>query len=249
MQRLQGKRALITGGTTGIGLATAQLFMAEGARVAVTGQNPATLAAARESLGAQALVLRCDAGDVREQASLATTLRETLGPIDVVVVNAGMADFRPVEQWDEAAFDRSFAVNFKGPFFLLQALLPVLANPASVVLTASVTTQLGMPNTSVYAATKTALRSLARTLSGELTGRGVRVNAISPGPIETPIYGKLGLPPEQLEQMAEGIRQQVPLQRFGDPKEIAEAMLFLASEASSYVVGSELFVDGGLVSV
>lgn len=249
MQRLQGKRALITGGTTGIGLATAQLFMAEGARVAVTGQNPATLAAARESLGAQALVLRCDAGDVREQASLAATLRETLGPIDVVVVNAGMADFRPVEQWDEAAFDRSFAVNFKGPFFLLQALLPVLANPASVVLTASVTTQLGMPNTSVYAATKTALRSLARTLSGELTGRGVRVNAISPGPIETPIYGKLGLPPEQLEQMAESIRQQVPLQRFGDPKEIAEAMLFLASEASSYVVGSELFVDGGLVSV
>ncbi|MCM5682234.1 SDR family oxidoreductase [Schlegelella sp. S2-27] len=249
MQRLQGKTALITGGTTGIGLATARLFIDEGARVAVTGFNPDTLEAARRELGEHALVLRCDAGAPPEQARLAATVRESLGRLDVVFVNAGIGDFRPLEQWDEASFDRSFATNLKGPFFLLQALLPVLADPASVVLNSSINAHLGMPHSSVYAATKAALRSLARTLSGELVGRGIRVNAVSPGPVTTPIYGKLGLPVEQLEQMAEGIRQQVPLQRFGDPKEIAEAVLFLASDASSYMVGSEMLVDGGMVSV
>ena len=249
MQRLQGKTALVTGGTTGIGLATARLFMEHGARVAVTGRNPDTLDAARRELGEQALVLRCDAGDVREQGRLAAAVHESLGPLDVVFVNAGIGDFRPFEQWDEAGFDRSFAVNLKGPFFLLQAVLPVLANPASVVLNASVTAHIGMPYSSAYSATKAALRSLARTLSGELAGRGVRVNAVSPGPITTPIYGKLGLPAEQLDQMAEGLRQQVPLRRFGEPREIAEAVLFLASDASSYMVGSEMLVDGGMVSV
>jgi NAD(P)-dependent dehydrogenase (short-subunit alcohol dehydrogenase family) len=249
MQRLQGKTALITGGTTGIGLATARLFIDEGARVAVTGLNPDTLEAARRELGEQALVLRCDAGAPQEQARLVASVREALGRLDVVFVNAGIGDFRPLEQWDEAGFDRSFATNLKGPFFLLQALLPVLAHPASVVLNTSVNAHLGMPHSSVYSATKAALRSLARTLSGEWAGRGIRVNAVSPGPVTTPIYGKLGLPAEQLEQMAEGIRQQVPLQRFGDPKEIAEAVLFLASNASSYMVGSEMLVDGGLLSV
>jgi len=249
MQTLRGKTALVTGGTTGIGLATARLFLAEGARVAVTGLNPDTLDAARRELGERALVLRCDASDVGDQARLAATLREALGTLDVVFVNAGIGDFRPLDQWEEAGFDRSFATNLKGPFFLLQALLPLLSNPASVVLNTSVNAQLGMPNSSVYAATKAALRSLARTLSGELVGRGVRVNAVAPGPVTTPIYGKLGLPPEQLQQMAEGIRAQVPLQRFGTPDEVAQAVLFLASEASSYVVGSEMLVDGGMICV
>ena len=167
----------------------------------------------------------------------------------MVFVNAGVGDFRPVEAWDEASFDRSFAINLKGPFFLLQALLPLLATPASVVLNSSINAHLGMPHSSVYSATKAALRSLARTLSGEWAARGIRVNAVSPGPVRTPIYGKLGLPPDQLEQMAEGIRQQVPLGRFGEPPEIAEVVLFLACDASSYVVGSEMLVDGGMLSV
>ena len=249
MKRLHGKAALITGGTTGIGLATARLFLQEGARVALTGTHEDTLAAARREFGDRALVLACDAGNPDEQARLAAAVGESLGRLDVVFVNAGVGDFRPVEAWDEASFDRSFAINLKGPFFLLQALLPLLATPASVVLNSSINAHLGMPHSSVYSATKAALRSLARTLSGEWAARGIRVNAVSPGPVRTPIYGKLGLPPDQLEQMAEGIRQQVPLGRFGEPPEIAEVVLFLACDASSYVVGSEMLVDGGMLSV
>ena len=190
MNRLQGKRTLITGGTTGIGLETARQFVAEGARVAVTGNNPETLAAARETLGADVLVLRSDAGDVGAQAALAAQIRQTLGGLDAVFVNAGIGDFRPIEAFDEAGFDRLFAINLKGPYFLLQALVPLLADPSSVVLTASVSAHLGMAMQSVYGASKAALLSLARTLSGELVGRGIRVNAVSPGPIAIADHGQ-----------------------------------------------------------
>jgi NAD(P)-dependent dehydrogenase (short-subunit alcohol dehydrogenase family) len=149
-----------------------------------------------------------------------------------------------VEQWDEAAFDRSFAINVKGPYFLVQALLPIFTNPASIVLNASVNAHIGMPNTSVYAATKAALLSLARTLSGELISRGIRVNAVSPGPISTPLYSKLGLSEADLKTVAASIQSQVPTGRFAKPGEIAHAIVFLASDESAFTVGSELLVDG-----
>jgi NAD(P)-dependent dehydrogenase (short-subunit alcohol dehydrogenase family) len=249
MQRLKGKRAIITGGTTGIGIEMARQFVAEGATVAVTGLNEHTLSQARERLGPEVEIMRSDAGDVPAQAQLAQRLKEKFGQLDVVVLNAGIGVFKPLDQWDEAAFDRSVAVNLKGPFFLLQALLPLLANPSSVLLTGSVNAHVGMATSSVYSATKAALRSLARTLSGELIARGVRVNTISPGPVTTPIYAKLGLPPEALEQMSAAILGQVPAGRFGTPIEIAKAAVFLASDEAAYAVGSELVLDGGFTSI
>lgn len=249
MNRLQNKRALITGGTTGIGLATAKQFLAEGARLVVTGFNDDTLAQARQELGAEVHVLKIDAGDVQAQARLAQQVADVFGQLDVAFLNAGIGVFQPLEQWDEATYERLMAVNLKGPLFLMQALLPVFANPASVVLTASVVAHIGMPTSSVYAATKAGLASLARSLSGELIGRGIRVNALSPGPVSTPIYGKLGMPPEALQQMADSILAQVPVQRFGTAQEIANAAVFLASDESSFAVGSELMLDGGMSAI
>ena len=246
MNRLEGKRTLITGGTTGIGLETARQFIAEGARVAITGTNPATLEEAGRVLGKDALVLRVDAADIAAQAELARRLKEAFGGLDAVFINAGVAEFRPLEQWDAAGFDRSFAVNVRGPFFLVQALLPLLADPASIVLNTSINAHIGMPSSSVYAATTAALLSLARTLSGELIGRGIRVNAVSPGPVSTPLYGKLGLAPADLDKMAGSILSQIPAGRFGEPSEIAKAVVFLASDESKFTVGSELVIDGGM---
>jgi NAD(P)-dependent dehydrogenase (short-subunit alcohol dehydrogenase family) len=244
--RLAGKRALITGGTSGIGLETARQFLLEGARVAVTGTNPATLEQAAKALGPDALVLNADAASVADQQRIADELKAKFGGIDAVFINAGVADLRPLEQWDEAGFDRSLAINLKGPLFLVQALLPLLSNPASIVLNTSINAHIGMPNTSVYAATKAGLLSLARTLSGELIARGIRVNAVSPGPVTTPLYGKLGLAPADLEKVAAGILAQVPARRFGEASEIAKAVVFLASDEASYTVGAELVIDGGM---
>ena len=246
MPRLKDKRALITGGTSGIGLETARLFLTEGARVAITGKNPATLDAARRELGADVLVIPSDASVAAEQKAVAEAVRGAFGGLDVLFLNAGIAELRPVEQWDESGFDRSFATNVKGPFFLIQALLPILANPASVVINASVNAHIGMPNTSVYGATKAAILSLTRTLSGELVGRGIRVNAVSPGPISTPLYSKLGLSEADLKKVAASVQSMVPLGRFGDPKDVANAVLFLASDESAFAVGSELMLDGGM---
>jgi len=249
MNRLTSKRALITGGTSGIGLETARQFLAEGARVAITGSSEASIAAARRELGDNVLILRSNAGDVAEQPALAKAIGEAFGGLDAVFINAGVAELRPVEQWDEAAFDRTMAINLKGPYFLLQALLPLLANPSSVVLNTSVNAHIGMPTSSVYAASKAGLISLARTLSGELIGRGIRVNAVSPGPISTPLYGKLGLSAEDLQKTAESIRALVPAGRFGTPTEIAKAVVFLASDESAFTVGSELLIDGGMSGI
>lgn len=246
MSRLKDKRALVTGGTSGIGLETARQFLAEGARVAVTGTNPATLAAARAELGGDVLVIRSDAGEVAGQQAVAHSIRQAFGGLDVLFVNAGVADFRPLEQWDEAGFDRSIAINLRGPLFLIQALLPILANPASIVLNTSINARIGMPNSSVYAATKAGLISLARTLSGELIARGIRVNAVSPGPISTPLYGKLGLGDADLKAMATSIQGQIPAGRFGNVSEIAKAIVFLASDEAAFTVGSELVIDGGM---
>jgi NAD(P)-dependent dehydrogenase (short-subunit alcohol dehydrogenase family) len=246
MDRLKGKRALITGGSSGIGLETARRFVAEGARVAITARSPEGAHAARQEFGDAVLYIASDAGDAASQKEVAATVKEHFGALDILFVNAGVAELKPIEAWDEAAYDRSFHTNVRGPFFLIQALMPVFSNPASIVLNASINAHIGMANTSVYGATKSALLSLARTLSGELAPRGIRVNAISPGPIETPLYGKLGLAAADLKAVAESLQNQVPVHRFGNPVEIANAVVFLASDESAFTVGSELIIDGGL---
>jgi NAD(P)-dependent dehydrogenase (short-subunit alcohol dehydrogenase family) len=246
VDRLKGKRALITGGTSGIGLETAQQFLAEGAHVAVTGTNPDTIASARRTLGEDVLVIQADAGDVAAQKYVAEEVGKAFGGLDIVFVNAGIAALKPIEQWSEADYDRSFAINVKGPFFLVQVLLPLLANPSSIVLNTSINARIGMPNSSVYAASKGALSTFIRTLSGELIGRGIRVNAVSPGPIATPLYSKFGMSEEQAKATADAIKSQIPAGRFGDPSEVAKAVVFLASDESAFTVGSELVIDGGM---
>lgn len=246
MNRLQGKRTLITGGTSGIGLETARQFLAEGARVAITGSSAESIERAHQELGQDVLVIRADAGTVADQQIIAKAVAEHFGQLDAVFINAGIAQLAPLAQWTEANFDRQMAINLKGPFFLLQALLPVLANPASIVLNTSVNAHIGMPTSSAYAATKAGLLSLARTLSGELIGRGIRINAVSPGPITTPLYGKLGMSADDLQKTAASIQALVPAGRFGTASEIAKAVVFLASDEASFTVGSELLIDGGM---
>jgi NAD(P)-dependent dehydrogenase (short-subunit alcohol dehydrogenase family) len=246
MSRLQNKTALITGGTGGIGLETARQFIAEGARVLVTGSSARSVEAARAELGDKALVIQADAGNVEGQKSVAEAVRTNFGHLDILFINAGIAEFGPVEQWSEEAFDKSIAINVKGPFFLVQVLLPIFSKPASIVLNTSINAHIGMPNSSVYALTKGALLTLAKTLSGELVGRGIRVNAVSPGPIATPLYGKLGMSDADSKAMAEQIKSQIPVGRFGDAGEVAKTVIFLASDEAAYIVGSELVIDGGM---
>jgi len=249
MDRLKGKRALITGGTSGIGLETARQFMREGARVAITGKSQATLDSARKELGSDVLVVASDASNVAAQKELSRAIHEAFGELDILFLNAGIAELRPIEQWDEAGFDRSFDINLKGPFFLVQALLPYFARPTSIVLNTSVNAHIGMPNSSVYAASKAALLSFARTLSGELVSRGIRVNAISPGPISTPLYDKFGLSETDRKAVAASILSLVPAGRFGTAAEIASAAVFFASDESAFAVGTELLIEGGMANL
>jgi NAD(P)-dependent dehydrogenase (short-subunit alcohol dehydrogenase family) len=246
MARLQGKRALITGGSSGIGLETLRRFVAEGATVAITARSVEAFEPVRQEFHDTVLCVASDAGNAADQKRLAETIQQKFGGLDILFANAGIADLRPVDQWDEAGWDHSFHTNVRGPFFLIQALLPLFASPASIVLNASINAHIGMPNTSVYGASKAALLSLARTLSGELISRGIRVNAISPGPIATPLYAKLGLSAADLKTVSESILNQVPARRFGAPAEIAAAVVYLASDESGFMVGSELIIDGGM---
>ena len=246
MKRFQGKTALITGGNSGIGLATALAFTGEGARVVITGRDKATLDQARGRLGADALAIRNDAGSIADGTVLADTLWQRGVMLDAVFINAGVVTMAPLEAVDEHAWNTAFNTNVKGPYFLIQALTPLLNGGAAIVLNGSINAHIGMPNTSVYAASKAALISLARTLSAELLPRGVRVNVISPGPVQTPLYGRLGIPADQAPAVAAGIQAQIPLKRFGTPEEIASAVLYLSSPESAFVVGSELVIDGGM---
>lgn len=246
MPRLQDKYALVTGGTSGIGLETARQFLAEGATVAITGRSQTALAAAGRELGDAVLLLRSDAGDIAGQRALAQRIARQWPRLDVLYANAGDVTHRPLQEWDEDAYDRLMGVNLKGPFFLIQSLLPVLANPSSVILCGSVSAHIGLPQSSAYAASKAGLLSLARTLSGELWTRGIRVNGLSPGPTETAALGKLGLPPQEEAALRGQIAKLVPIGRLGTPLELAKAAVFLACDESSFVVGTELQVDGGV---
>lgn len=245
MSRLNGKRTLITGGTSGIGLATAKQFLEEGARVIITGVNPESISKAKAELGSEVLVLAADSASVLAQRELAEAVKSHYGQLDVAFLNAGVSVWRPIEEWDEAAFDQSFAINVKGPYFLVQALLPIFANPASVILNTSINAHVGSARSSVYAATKAAFLNLSKTLSSELLPRGVRVNAVSPGPVETPLYDKLGIPDAYREQINKEIVTTIPFGRFGKPDEVAKAVVYLASDESAWTVGSEIVVDGG----
>lgn len=245
MTRLTGKRTLITGGTSGIGLETAKQFLEEGARVIVTGNNPDSIERAKSALGSEAPVLRADSASIEAQRMLADAVKEHYGQLDVAFLNAGVSVWQPIEHWTEEAFDRSFAINVKGPYFLIQALLPVFANPASVVLNTSVNAHVGAATSSVYGATKAAFLNLSKTLSAEFLPRGIRINAVSPGPVDTPLYDKLGIPDAYRDQVNKDIVSTIPLGRFGSPKEVAKAVVYLASDDSAWTIGSEIVVDGG----
>ena len=246
--KLQDKVAVITGGTTGIGFATAKRFVDEGAKVVLTGTNPKTLEMARSELNGSAEVVASDASKGQDIQALFEQVIEKHGKIDVLFLNAGIARFAPWEQHTEEDFDRQFEINVKGPWLAIKHAIPVLKQGASIIATTSVANQMGMPGSSAYGATKAALQQLVRTAAAELSPRGIRVNAVSPGPIETPIFEKTGMPAQDMQQMAAGIQNQVALGRFGKSEEVANVATFLASDESSYVQGQEFVVDGGITA-
>lgn len=246
MGKLKGKVAIVTGGNSGIGLATAKEFAREGAQVVITGRDTRTLAEAAREIGGDVLALRSDSSSLAEIDELFAAVKERYGRVDVLFVNAGVGKFASVEETDEALFDQVMDTNFKGAYFTVKKALPLLVEGASVILNTSVVAHVGFPQSSVYTASKAALLSLVRTLSADLVERGIRVNAVSPGPVETPIFGKMGLPVEAIDETKRGFSEQVPLKRFGRPEEIAKAVLFLASTDSSFLVGTEIIADGGV---
>src|SRR5689334_20549268 len=220
MNRFTGKTVLVTGGNSGIGLGTALAFSKEGARLVITGRDQTTLDKAKTQLGANTIAVRNDAGSVSGGTTLAETLKQSKVTLDALFLNAGVAKLAPLEAVNEQQWDDIFNTNIKGPYFLIQALVGLINPGGAIVLNGSINAHIGMPNSSVYAASKAAIISLAKTLSAELLPRGVRVNVVSPGPVTTPLYGKLGFDAATLETVAAQIQSQIPLGRFGKPEEI-----------------------------
>lgn len=241
MNRLNNKTAVITGGTTGIGFETAKLFIAEGARVIVTGRNEERLAEAVAQLGEAAIPFRSDVSRVSDIEELATAVKASVGKIDILFANAGVAQSALFRDVTESAFDTEIGINLKGTFFTVQKLEPLMNDGGSIVLNTTTLAQTAMAGEIIYSASKAAVRSLARSLSAELIERRIRVNAVAPGPIETPIWSKLGISDETARQ----VLARTPAGRFGKPEEIAKAVLFLASDDSSFMLGEEILVDGG----
>lgn len=244
MGRLEGKHALITGGSSGIGLETAREFLAEGATVAITGRSQERLDEAARQLEGPMLPILSDAGDVPGQAALAARLQEEWPQLDILVSNAADVTHLPIEEWTEEAFDRLVATNLKAPFFLIQALLPLFSRQSSVVLVGSVSAFVGHENAAVYGAAKAGLLSFSRGLTYELKDRGIRVNGLSPGPTLTDTYKPLG--PERQAAIYDELRKVVPLHRIGTTTEMAKAAVYLASDESAYTVATVLRVDGGI---
>jgi NAD(P)-dependent dehydrogenase (short-subunit alcohol dehydrogenase family) len=244
MSKYAGKKVLITGGTSGIGLATARLLVSGGAHVMLTGRTKDTLEAARKEFGENAIVVESDSASLADIETLAQRIQSDFKPIDALFVNAGQTRFAPFEEMAEGAYDELFAVNTKGPYFTVQKLAPLMREGSGVVFTTSVVNVLGYPMVSAYAATKAALRSMTRSLARELLPRNIRVNAVSPGPIETPILGRL-MPKDAVEKTYAQMSEANPMKRLGKAEEIARAVVFLAFEAT-YTTGAELPVDGGV---
>jgi len=245
MGRYQGKTAVITGGTTGIGFSTAKLLVSEGAKVVITGRTAATVESAERELGASARAIAADTSRLADLDRVVELAKSHLGRVDFVFVNAGIAKFAPFDAVDERLWDEQHDINVRGAFFAVQRLVPLVPDGGAIVLDASIVAVKGFPATTAYAASKAALRSLGRTLAAELLPRGIRVNVVSPGPVTTPILDKSNVPPEARAGMVEQFREAVPMKRFGLPEEVARAAVFLAFEAT-FTTGADLPVDGGI---
>jgi NAD(P)-dependent dehydrogenase (short-subunit alcohol dehydrogenase family) len=246
MARFDGKVAVVTGGNSGIGLAVAKGFAREGASVVITGRDEAALKSAAKEIGEGTLAVKADATRMADLDALMAQVKSRHGRIDALFVNAGIGKFVPFEQVTEAFYDEIMNINVKGVFFTVQKALPLLGPGSAVVLNASINAQLGMPGTTVYGPSKAAVVNMAKTMSADLIPRGIRVNSISPGPIESSLLTRLGMPDEQLKQTKEWIRGQVPMKRFGTGDEIAEAVLHLCSPGAGFTTGADLVIDGGM---
>ena len=246
MQRFKDKCAFITGGTNGMGFATAQQFIKENGKVIITGRSAETVNKAVEQLGQNAFGIVFNAGNMQDIFRLKEQVKEHTENIDVLFVNAGYGKFASVENADEAHFDELFNMLVKGTFFTVQQMLPLMRNGSAIILNTSFVTELGTANFSVYSAAKSAVQSFIKTFAADLTGKGIRVNGISPGHIKTNIFNNTGLNAEQIDGAIQNIIPAIPLKRLGEPSEIASAVLFLASEEASYIHGTELTVDAGI---
>jgi NAD(P)-dependent dehydrogenase (short-subunit alcohol dehydrogenase family) len=244
-QRFNGKVAVVTGGNSGIGLGVAKAYAREGASIVITGRDEKTLRAAADEIGPGTLAIQSNATKISDIENAMSRIREQFGRIDALFVNAGAAKLMPIEQVIETFFDEIFNVNVKGVLFTVQKALPLMPSGSAIVLNASINGQKAMPNTTVYGASKAAVISLARNLSVELVERGIRVNSISPGPIESALLSR-DLSAEELKQTNDWIVSQVPMKRFGKPEDIAAAVLYLTSPESGFVIGTDLIVDGGM---
>jgi NAD(P)-dependent dehydrogenase (short-subunit alcohol dehydrogenase family) len=244
--KLQGKIAVITGGNSGIGFASAKELTQHGARVIIIGRNAEAVANAAREIGGETLGLVADVSRVTDIERAFATIREKVGHLDIVFANAGIAKFAPLADVTEEFFLEQTAINVKGAYFTVQKALPLLTEGASVIFTSSTVSHFGMPGSSVYSMTKAALINLAKTLAVELAGKKIRVNVVSPGPVATPIFGKMGLAETEVNELGGAILAQVPLARFGLPEEIAKAVAYLASPDAAFVTGTELLVDGGM---
>lgn len=246
MSSLANKVAVVTGGTSGIGFSTAEELIRRGARVVITGRKQEAVEEAARQLGHDTLGVVSNQANLSAIDSLVATVADRFGKVDVLFVNAGVAFFAPVEAMPEELFDQIMDVNFKGAFFTLQKFLPILNDGGSVTFLSSVNAFTGMPNSSAYAASKAALNSLTRTAAYELAPRNIRVNAVCPGPVNTPIFGKTGLSREMLEQFAGAMTDRVPMKRFGASEEVAKLVSFLSSDDAAFITGSEYVIDGGV---
>lgn len=249
MSRLEGKVAVITGGSSGIGLAAAQTFASEGAQVFITGRRQNELDAAVKLIGKNAIGVQGDVSNLEDLDRLYARVKQQQAPIDVLFANAGGGEFTALGSITEEQFDKTFSINVKGLLFTVQKALPLFQDGGSIILNASVAGSKGIESSSVYSATKAAVRSFARTWTTDLKPRRIRVNAISPGPIDTPILDNLPITKEELGQLKTNLASPVPMGRMGQPDEVAKAALFLASDDSSFVTGIELFVDGGMAQI
>ncbi|MFZ6013817.1 MAG: SDR family oxidoreductase [Bacteroidota bacterium] len=245
MNRLKGKTVVITGGNSGIGYATAELFLKEGAQVIITGRREDAVKEALKTLGAGAKGIVSDAQKMSDVRALPKEVSEITNTVDILFANAGVGLFAPFDQTTEDIFDSNLDINFKGVFFTIQGLLPMIPEGGSVILNSTILVHSGLETSSAYSASKGAVLSLGKTLAIELAARNIRVNSIAPGPISTPIYSKMGMPEDALKEFAAGVQAKVPLKRFGEPKDVAQVALFLASQESGFLTGAEISVDGG----
>ncbi|OJJ16834.1 short-chain dehydrogenase [marine bacterium AO1-C] len=244
MSNLTGKVAVVTGGNSGIGYAAAKKFKADGAQVIITGRSADKVSQAANELGVKGIV--ADASSLSAIDSLVEQVKNEFGNVDVLFVNAGVFYPTPLGQISEELYDTQMNINLKGAIFTVEKFLPILNEGASIINLSSINAYTGMPNTAVYAATKAALNSYTRTAATELAARKIRVNAVNPGPVSTPIFGKTGMPEEQLTGFAEAMQNRVPLKRLGQPEDIAKLVAFLASDDASFITGAEYNIDGGI---